>query len=328
MAMNKERIEDLIYKFYEKDLTNEEKSEFELILQSSEEARIIFHERNLINQSITALALDRNRPQLKVSKSKTKLVALKRWLINTAAIISIPLIIGISYLYLTKEEATLIAYNEVVATNAKVVTISLPDGSKATLYAGSSIKYPNIFINNERLIKLEGEATFEVKSNPENPFYVENSDGTRVKAYGTKFSVRNYKEDKIISVYLERGIVDFENKSLKYPVTIKPDTKLTFDKNTKKYTIVNTTPNEYDAYEEGILIFNNKPLEEVVSRLRKVFRTNIIIENESLKEYRFTATFTDESIYHILDMMKKSSPQMEWKKENSGIILYKKVVKN
>ncbi|MBK5721205.1 DUF4974 domain-containing protein [Dysgonomonas sp. Marseille-P4677] len=322
--MNKERIEELIYKFYDKNLTDEEKLEFELALQTFDEARKMFHDRNFINQSLRILALDKNKPNLNISEKRTKYASLKRWLINTAAIISIPLIMGVSYLFLTKEEATPIAYNEVVATNAKVVTIILPDGSKATLYAGSSIKYPNVFKNGERLIQLDGEATFEVKSDIENPFYVENLDGTRVKAYGTKFSVRNYEDDKTISVYLERGIVDFENKSLRYPVTIKPDTKLTFNKNTKKYTIVNTTPNEYDAYEQGILIFNNKPLEEVIQRLKKVFRTNIIIESESIKEYRFTATFTDESIYQILDMLKESSPQLEWKKENSEIILYKK----
>lgn len=326
--MNKERIEELIYKFYDKSLDDEEKTEFELILQTSEEAKGIFHDRNFIHQSLRIMALDKSKPELQILKPKTKFISIKRWLVNTAAIISIPLLIGISYLYLTKEEVASISYHEVVATNAKVVTVSLPDGSKAILYAGSSIKYPDQFINDQRLIKLEGEATFEVKSNPENPFYVESSDGTRVKAYGTKFSVRNYEDDRTITVYMERGIVDFENKSLKYPVTIKPDTKLTFDKNTKKYVVVNSTPNEYDAYEKGILVFNNKPLEEVVLRLRKVFNTNIIIENESLKEYRFTARFTDESIYHILDMLKESSPQLEWKKENSEIILYKKSLKN
>ncbi len=205
-----------------------------------------------------------------------------------------------------------------------MVTITLSDGSKVFLYSGSTLKYPNQFSEQERIVMLNGEATFEVKSNPDNPFYVETADKTRIKAYGTKFSVRDFQEYNSLSVYLERGIIDFETQYLNKPITMKPDTKLIFDKVTKQYTIHNSTPNEYDAYEQGIIIFNNKPLEEVIEKLKKVYQADIIIQDNSLKEYRFTATFKDETIDQIMDMLKTSSPKLEWKRKDSKIILYKK----
>ena len=49
-------------------------------------------------------------------------------------------------------------------------TLVLADGSKVFLNAESSLKYPVLFSGDLRKVKLEGEAYFEVKRNPEKPF--------------------------------------------------------------------------------------------------------------------------------------------------------------
>lgn len=323
--MDRERFEELIYKFYNKELDSEERAEFEYFLDSFDECREIFHNWNLVYQATKALSIHAKSPKTSVFPLKNSIfVNLCRRLIRTVAIITIPLILGVAYLLVDKYKASLSAYNEVVATNAKVVHITLSDGSKVSLYAGSVLKYPDQFNNNERLIKLEGEATFEVKSDPKNPFYVETTDGTRVKAYGTKFSVCNYELDNATSVYLERGVVDFISPQFNCSVTMKPDTKLVLDKASKKYTILRSTSAEYDAYEQGILLFNNTPLEEVTQKLSRVYKMDIVIQSKNLKEYRFTATIKDESIYQILDMMSLSSPQLKWKREGEKIMLIEK----
>ena len=323
--MDKEKFEKLIFKFHNKELSSEEKVEFESFLSSSDEARKIFHQWNLVYKASEALSINKEIPEIPFSLREKKTINWRRWLANSAAIITIPLILGFTYLLIDKYKTGPVVYNEVAATNAKVVNISLPDGSKVSLYAGSTLKYPDRFSDEERLVILDGEGTFEVKSNPKNPFYVETTDGTRVKAYGTKFSVRDYDADNTIQVYLERGIVDFNSPRLNHPITMKPDTRLVFNKTDRKYTISNSTPNEYDAYEQGILLFNNRPLEEVVQKLNRVYGVDIVIQDESLKEYRFTATIKDESIYQIMNMLSLSTPQLEWKRQGQKIILTQKL---
>lgn len=322
--MDKTRLEELIYKFHNKDLNSEEKAEFEYYLESFDEARQIFHSWNQVYQATESLSIYNDIPEYSIAPESSIFINLRHWAIRAAAIITIPLIFGLTFLIIDKYKAKPVTYSQVSATNAKVVNITLSDGSKVSLYAGSTLEYPNQFSDKERLVRLEGDGTFEVKSNPDNPFYVETTDGTRVKAYGTKFSVRNYQSDNTITVYLERGIVDFVSPQLNHSVTMKPDTRLVFDKVNKKYAISNSTPNEYDAYEQGILFFNSKPFEEVVQKLSRVYQVDIDIQDESLKEYRFTATIKDESIYQVLDMMSMSSPQLEWKKQGQKIILTKK----
>ena len=198
--MDKEKFEKLIFKFHNKELSSEEKVEFESFLSSSDEARKIFHQWNLVYKASQALSINKEIPEIPFSLAEKKTINWRRWLANSAAIITIPLILGFTYLLIDKYKTGPVVYNEVAATNAKVVNISLPDGSKVSLYAGSTLKYPDRFSDEERLVILDGEGTFEVKPNPKNPFYVETTDGTRVKAYGTKFSVRDYDADNTIQI--------------------------------------------------------------------------------------------------------------------------------
>ena len=52
---------------------------------------------------------------------------------------------------------------------SKVIDMTLSDGSRVWLNAGSSITYPVAFIGNERKVTITGEAYFEIKPLPTSP---------------------------------------------------------------------------------------------------------------------------------------------------------------
>ena len=88
----------------------------------------------------------------------------------------------------------------IVSTNIQTQCIQLPDGSKVTLNRHSQLSYPETF-NKERIVKLNGEAYFEVSKNPKKPFRVK-ANGVTIRVLGTHFNVtiqikseqlRNYK---------------------------------------------------------------------------------------------------------------------------------------
>ncbi|QJB31763.1 DUF4974 domain-containing protein [Chitinophaga oryzae] len=69
--------------------------------------------------------------------------------------------------------------------------VTLPDGSTAWLYSGSSIRYQQPFA--VRSIQLlEGEACFRVVHDSLHPFSVQLPSGRRVTDLGTAFSVQSY----------------------------------------------------------------------------------------------------------------------------------------
>lgn len=321
--MKKDRLEILISKFYDKTLTSEEKIEFENLLKSSLEARETFHNWNFVNQAINTFVLNDELDTPYLNPKKISLSHIWHKVANIAAILTIPLLLTLAYVVYKDKKDFSVTYSEVSCVNGKVVSITLPDSSKVQLYSGSTLRYPNHFTDNKRSVELKGEATFEVKSDTHNPFYVKMPDSMYVKAYGTKFLISNYNEESI-TVYLERGKVDFEEQSLPSPIKMTPNTQLVFDKKTKKYTINDSSPQEHDAYEKGILLFSNRPLSEIVQKIERLYGVDIEIRSESLKNFRFTATFEDESVEHILNMLKISSPKLEWKKENNKYIITKK----
>ena len=71
---------------------------------------------------------------------------------------------------------------------------TLADGSNVFLRPNTTITYSKRFGSSHRNITLEGEAFFDVSSNPNLPFKIETSDAS-VKVIGTSFSVKSNKTD-------------------------------------------------------------------------------------------------------------------------------------
>lgn len=328
--MDKEKLEDLINKFFLKQLSSEEKVEFEDLLKSSDEARKIFRQWSFINRGLQTIELNKTctPPEFNITlKEKASRKTLwKQRIINAAAILTIPLLIGLLYVFVgkglpAKQSSYELSYTN---TNSKAILITLPDSSKVYLYAKSTLKYPSIFADDGRHVKLIGEATFEVVSDPENPFYVETLDGVKVKAYGTKFNVCGYDDDDIVQVYLERGKVNFSSPDLNEPTKMRASTKLEFNRKNKSIKVSPADDSEYEAYEKGILLFRSASLERITKKLSRVYDIEIDIKDNEIRHYPITGVFEDKSITQIMDLLQMSSPGLKWKKEDDKIVLYKK----
>ena len=87
--------------------------------------------------------------------------------------------------------------------------ITLPDGSKAWINAGSKLSYRGDFNQSDRIVNLEGEGYFNVTSNKAKPFIVQTAH-LKVKAFGTVFNVKAYPEEKTVETTLVEGIVEIE----------------------------------------------------------------------------------------------------------------------
>jgi transmembrane sensor len=231
-----------------------------------------------------------------------------------AAVLLIPLILG-NILYFSfhpknfsqRQEPV---YNELFATFGTRSALKLSDGTSVWLNSGSSIKYPDRFVGNNRTVFLKGEAYFEVKRDPEKPFIVETS-SLNVKATGTKFNVSGYASADEVEVTLVSGKVEVsltgDKKNIK---SSKLDINQHFSFNKAKGTIsiINKDPYKYISWKDGKLVFRNEPLSQVVKKISQVFNIDIEIKGEEIQNYSYRATFQDESLEEILKLLKMSSP--------------------
>jgi transmembrane sensor len=99
---------------------------------------------------------------------------------------------------------------------SRVVTLTLPDGTRVWMNAGTSLTYPTAFAANERKVALTGEAYFEVKhlttaGVKRVPFVVQMSSPTgdrgNVTVLGTHFNVKAYDDEANAKVTLLEGSV-------------------------------------------------------------------------------------------------------------------------
>ncbi len=232
-----------------------------------------------------------------------------------AAILLLPLIIvniiWFSYRPIKKASSFSPVFSEVFATFGTRTALKLVDGSLVWLNSGSSLKYPDRFDGEQREVFLSGEAYFEVSSNKAKPFIVKTSDLT-IKATGTKFNIYCYHSDSKSEITLVEGkvFVDELNStgSMNRISELNPNQHLIFNKSTKAVTIKDEDTYKYIAWKDGKLIFRNEPLSEVVKKIGQVFNVDIELQGSLLQDYRYRATFEDESLAEILKLLEISSP--------------------
>lgn len=96
-------------------------------------------------------------------------------------------------------------YNTLTTPRGGQYKVILPDGSRVWLNSASSLTYPTVF-NGKRLVKLSGEAYFEVAANAREPFTVQ-VNKTEVDVLGTEFNVYAYADEPAVTTTLVQGSV-------------------------------------------------------------------------------------------------------------------------
>jgi ferric-dicitrate binding protein FerR (iron transport regulator) len=250
------------------------------------------------------------RTQKKIRATHRRQLAIG-YIRRIAVVLLLPLLAAtatLTYLYRGQMQEDIV-YHTLTSAPGTISQVSLPDRSDVWLNAGSTLRYPSRFTGKERNVYLEGQAYFQVESDTENPFYVNLHQEMRVKAYGTRFDVCSYPEDRVIEVTLECGAVDL--MSGKQALRLHPDEMLSFDITEQKFAFRKVRSDEKTAWKNGRLLFRNTPLQEVVRKLSHRYNVDIELRGNTSKTHNVRATFTTETISQTLDYIKMVIP-MEW----------------
>ena len=232
-----------------------------------------------------------------------------------AALLILPLLLFYIYLtYRTQEvnpsKTDHVVWHKIKATVGMHADFILPDGSHVWLNSGSVLKYPDSFTDGVRKVVLSGEAFFDIVKDDSQPFLVK-AGKMDIEVKGTRFNVINYPDETVSELILESGSVRLysgnsnDNKAI---TNIKPGELAVFDTVTNKLTISNVDVRKYTSWKEGVLIFRDDHMENVVRKLDKWFNVEIILQSPELKEYVYTATYRDETLPQILELLKISAP--------------------
>lgn len=192
--------------------------------------------------------------------------------------------------------------------------VTLADGSKVWLNAGSTLHFPTRFPDKERLVNLEGEGFFEVQANKKKPFIVSTTSYT-IKALGTTFNVNAYKKSKDFETSLLTGKVEVADHAGKQTIQLSPNNRVVLEGNKLKTLPIQDS--EYFLWREGIICFN-EPLSEVLKKLELYFDVKIEVNNKRVlqNEQHCIGKFRSrDGLEHILEVLQLTS-HFSYKKDD------------
>ena len=192
--------------------------------------------------------------------------------------------------------------------NSTKQIITLPDGSLVTLNPNSRIELDKNFNKNFRIVKLVGEAFFEVAKNHRKPFIVK-AGNIATTAVGTSFMVRYYPHESRVKVSLLTGKVKVEQLNL--PVDIRtavyltPGLEVVIDKKSPT-DILEKKPFKSDHIKEwklDHLSFKDAEFNEIISTLEDWFGVKIKVVNAPEITKHFTGDFKNQNLSNVLEAL-------------------------
>lgn len=322
MAEQENRFEELVLKYLSKEISDPELDQLMNYLRSGDKYRKYFDKQNELWQ-IANLNLDLShttdkswrllKSRLEIDDRKSSVIMFSRRKVTAILVAaSIIFITGISIFLLKLTEKDIKediakATMEIRTGEGEKASILLPDSTMILLNSGTSLVYDNTYNEKERIVKLTGEAYFDVSTNPEKPFIV-NLDSIFITATGTRFNVYSYKNDNRIEATLEEGHISVTTRSDNKTFEINPDQQAIYFDNKNETVIRDVTTETYTSWKENKLKLIDTPMEEALRKIARRYNVVFEIQGLNLLELKYTATFIDESIEDVMQMLETVTP--------------------
>lgn len=155
--------------------------------------------------------------------------------------------------------------------------LTLPDGSKVWLNAESSITYaPNRFTI-ERSITLEGEAFFDVVTDPKRPFTVKTARQT-VTVHGTQFNINSYADEPGARTTLVEGSVSITNQGGQTQY-LRPG-QVAIVNGGGAISVQKADVAHETAWKNGLFHFDGTDLEAVMRQLSRWYDVDVVFKGK------------------------------------------------
>lgn len=214
---------------------------------------------------------------------------------------------SLAYIYLNQHQLSLAKtiQQTVYVPAGQRAEVMLADGSHVWLNAKTKFTFPTNFKYHNRIVKLDGEAYFDVKHDAKKPFIVKAGD-YNVQVYGTEFNINAYSEKSIFETALLKGSVRIEMNNRKGSILLKPGYKL----NAKGDIFTESPISQYNYYKwtEGLICFDDITIGDLLNKLELYFDVRFVINNTQIITQRYTGKFrTNDGVEQILKTLQLRS---------------------
>ncbi|MEM8508773.1 MAG: FecR domain-containing protein [Bacteroidota bacterium] len=181
------------------------------------------------------------------------------------------------------------------------LNLTLTDGTRVILNSGSTLRFPERFDGDSRVVELIGEAFFDVVKNKDKPFLIQTAALTTT-VLGTSFNINAYPDQAETAVTLASGKVKIA--SADSTVFIHPNQQAIFNNLNKTFTTSQVQIRPYTDWRNGIIHINDATLAETADILERWYGVDFVFENEKLQNFHITATYDNQTLATVLESIK------------------------
>jgi len=165
-------------------------------------------------------------------------------------------------------------YSSLQIPKGGMYQLTLKDGTRVMLNSDSKLTYPSSFGTGDRVVKLEGEAYFEVHKTTNKSRFIVESRQQRVEVLGTKFNIKGYLDQQQVETTLAEGSVLVHNKGKQ--VLLKPNEQAVVKEGAVKVKPVNLE--SILSWTQGQFYFDGANTEAVLAEIARWYDIKIQYE--------------------------------------------------
>lgn len=290
----------LLEKYIAGDATQEEKEQVQLWLDDKKNMKEFMALRMMHDFTLAHM----EEPDKQQRSPKRSLLPVVYSVLKVAAVVIVTF--GLSYfvfqntgMFRTEEETVM---QSLYVPPGQRAELTLSDGTVVWLNAQTKLTFPSKFTENAREVFLDGEAYFDVTHNEEQKFIV-NTSMYKVNVLGTEFDVIAYNKNNYFETSLINGKVEIISNNGAESLILNPGERV-YSKDNK---LIRTSITHYNHFlwKKGIISFEQEQIEDMFTKLNLYYDIDIINQNESIKNIRYTGKFhTKDGIDHVINVLK------------------------
>ena len=201
-----------------------------------------------------------------------------------------------------------VAYNVLRTPLGGQYKIVLPDGSRAWLNAGSSLKYPTAFQGNRRDVEMTGEVYFEIEPDKKKPFLVRVVDRNvkgkdmEITVLGTHFNISSYGDEPTMQTTLLEGSVRVEKDEVTKVLSPGQQARVVAGEAAHDIAVKTVDTESVVAWKEGRFEFNGN-IREIMRQISRWYDLDVKYEG-NVERKSFAGTISRKNnVSEVLKML-------------------------
>ncbi len=269
-----------------------------------EDIRFVFEMTKIYDQELGEIVAEPNGKFVKVWLAEHFPRVIRRMAGVAAAV---ALVFGAGYLaHLRTVDQISSQLTSLTVPAGQRLNITLADGSRVWLNSGARLEYPTVFGRHERMVKLTGEAMFEVEHDTEHPFIVRTF-ASDVEVLGTRFNVAADEESQSFSTTLLEGVLRLTERRTRTGVVLNSGDEAHW----LNGSFAVGKARDFDAvcWTEGLISVRGQSFEELMRKFEKAYNVRIEIARRTMPVIGFESgkIRISDGIDHALRVLQYTS---------------------